>query len=274
MKLRLLALGAAALSLAGCVSPAVKQYCSTADWDQVGFQDGLNGKLLKTLTVRQEYCAKTDFTVNGDAYQIGWERGVRAYCTPEGGFRSGAEDSEYNGVCADFGEAEFLAQRERGAEMHPYLLSVYAARSDLRDAFINLRTIQTGGGSTGDTGNVWANLLVGAVQGFTKQTRINKAQDLITQRGRALRDQEVRLQTYLNQLDAQGADYYLPRLFELERELTAQGVGYGLISAARFEEFVPPAGQQSPAPSDEIAAQLNAEHAKWRAKLAEARAKS
>ncbi|MEL6364140.1 MAG: DUF2799 domain-containing protein, partial [Pseudomonadota bacterium] len=208
MKLKLFALGAGALGLAGCVSPAVKQYCSTADWNAVGYSDGLNGYTRDRIGVSRDYCAKTDFGVDQGLYQSGWERGVQEYCTPSGGFRTGAENAEYRGVCSGFGEADFLAEYERGQELHPYLLNVYAARANLSQAIVALRAAQNPGGSAaGQQDSLVGALVVGFLEGFTKTRRVNNAADNVTAAGRQLARAEQDLALYLDQLEMTGQSY-------------------------------------------------------------------
>ncbi len=111
----ILALGA--VLLAGCASMNEDE-CRTADWTQVGYLDGIDGRPEQRFADHQKACAKHGITADLQAYRQGRIRGVRSYCVPETGFREGLEGARYEGVCPPDLAADFQAAYEDGRRIY------------------------------------------------------------------------------------------------------------------------------------------------------------
>lgn len=87
-----------AMALAGCETMS-KEECRSADWFQVGYQDGRDGKARTQIEYIAESCAKTNITPDRGSYFYGRDKGLREYCAPEHGFHLGKNGMSYNRVC-------------------------------------------------------------------------------------------------------------------------------------------------------------------------------
>lgn len=86
--------------LAGC-SPMKVKDCKDANWKDIGFNDGANGRSV-WLKSRSEVCAKANITPNKQAYFEGYKIGSRLYCTIENGVDYGRTGHDLPiGVCTD-----------------------------------------------------------------------------------------------------------------------------------------------------------------------------
>lgn len=87
-----------AVALAGCETMS-KQECLSADWFQVGYLDGRDGKPRSHIEYIAESCAKTNIIPDRERYFYGRDKGLREYCTPENGFYLGNNGKSYSRVC-------------------------------------------------------------------------------------------------------------------------------------------------------------------------------
>lgn len=87
-----------AVVLAGCETMS-KEECRSADWFQVGYQDGRDGRARSHIESIAESCAKTNVTPDRERYFHGHNEGLREYCTPEHGFYLGKNGTSYSHVC-------------------------------------------------------------------------------------------------------------------------------------------------------------------------------
>lgn len=89
------------LPLAGCVSHLSKDQCLTTNWQQNGYSDGERGAFHSNLAKEVNDCARFKLTVDHQAYNKGWEEGVRVFCQPERAIQLGAQGKEFNPVCPE-----------------------------------------------------------------------------------------------------------------------------------------------------------------------------
>ncbi|QDQ25853.1 DUF2799 domain-containing protein [Chitinimonas arctica] len=100
------------LWLGGCAAMSEAE-CRTGDWYGVGERDGREGRESR-LGDYAKACEKAGVLPNTAEYSNGRERGLRAYCTPESGYRAGREGQSYGNVCAPELQGAFLREYERG----------------------------------------------------------------------------------------------------------------------------------------------------------------
>lgn len=65
--------------LAACTSLSPEE-CINMDWQQHGFQAGLNGDDQRSLTRGTKQCQKHNVRVDADAYQAGYKQGIAQFC--------------------------------------------------------------------------------------------------------------------------------------------------------------------------------------------------
>lgn len=104
-------------TLAGCETMSKKE-CLSADWRQVGYQAGREGKARSYIEDIAESCAKTNVTPDRRLYFSGWELGVREYCTPQHGFDMGKNGTGYRAVCPPESASRFEAAYQRGHRIY------------------------------------------------------------------------------------------------------------------------------------------------------------
>lgn len=124
---------AAALLLAGCASLSEKE-CRSGDWAAIGRADGERGAPLAELTRHREACAEHGVTPDGARYRQGHAEGLKAYCTPSGGYLAGRRGDAYREACpAGATEAKFLEAFRRGREVSDLVRDVRDLRRSLDD---------------------------------------------------------------------------------------------------------------------------------------------
>lgn len=114
-----------ALILSGCAT-LNKEECLTADWYQIGYEDGARGYADTRISDHREACAKHGITPDFRSYQDGHAEGVIRFCTARNGFERAQEGYRYTGVCPPALEPDFLDGYEAGRE-------IYAVQSALED---------------------------------------------------------------------------------------------------------------------------------------------
>jgi len=137
---RLLAGAGTALALtltAGCASGPDKDECQTANWDTIGYEDGVRGHAADQIRVHRVACAKHQVAPDLAAYVAGRERGLLQYCQPRNGFRVGLNGWGYANVCPPTSEPAFVDAYREGREIH-------AARVDLRRTQSGMQAAEKG----------------------------------------------------------------------------------------------------------------------------------
>ena len=105
------------LFIAGCAS-LNKDECKTADWQTIGYEDGLRGQLNLRVGQHREACAKHGVKVDLQEYNNGHEQGVVMYCKASRGYEEGLSGKNYNSVCPANLEADFLLGFYEGKEIY------------------------------------------------------------------------------------------------------------------------------------------------------------
>ena len=127
----------AAIFLFGCATGMSKDECALADWQTIGYEDGLRGFPAERIGAHRVACAKHQVTPNLAAYSAGRERGLREYCQPKNGFRAGLHGTGYANVCSGPNEPAFVDGYRYGKQIHD-------ARAELRMTNARLRTAREG----------------------------------------------------------------------------------------------------------------------------------
>ncbi|WP_374357448.1 DUF2799 domain-containing protein [Chitinimonas sp.] len=102
--------------LGGCAAMSEAE-CRAGDWYGVGERDGRDGR-RDQLGDYAEACQKARIIPNAAEYSRGRERGLRAYCTPENGYRVGRAGESYANVCAPELQGAFLREYQRGHDRY------------------------------------------------------------------------------------------------------------------------------------------------------------
>lgn len=169
--------------LGGCAGLS-KNECLTADWQIIGFEDGAAGRSASRIGEHRRDCAKHDVTPDKVAYDLGYEQGIRNYCSFGRGTNAGAAGESRLQVCP--ADSDYHPGYEKGLE-----------------SFCTYDSGYTFGLAGGNYGRVCpqqaeANFLDGYVAGnaiFTLQSELNALEsqlhEVITARERAERNQDA-----------------------------------------------------------------------------------
>lgn len=84
--------------LSGCASMSPEE-CQTANWHQVGYQDGLNGHDPSIINNYTKDCADAGVTADHNEWKKGFAEGTKLFCSPEHGYQVGVDGQTYYGVC-------------------------------------------------------------------------------------------------------------------------------------------------------------------------------
>lgn len=121
----------------GCSSGMGKDQCVVADWNMIGYEDGLHGYPADQIGVHRVACARYQVVPNLAAYAQGRTRGLIEYCQPKNGFRAGLYGNGYANVCSGPTEPAFVDSYKYGRQIHD-------ARTELRNTQARLRGARDG----------------------------------------------------------------------------------------------------------------------------------
>lgn len=117
MKQILILFTLSALILSGCAT-LNKNECLTADWYEIGYEDGSQGYADTRISAHREACAKHGISTDLRSYQDGYDEGVIRFCSLKNGFFQGSKGYQYTGICPDSLEPEFLDGYEAGRQIY------------------------------------------------------------------------------------------------------------------------------------------------------------
>lgn len=103
-----------AMTLAGCMPHLTREQCLSMNWKQIGFSDGAQGHGIRDLTQDIQDCAKFKLSVNQRGYRRGWNEGIRGYCRPSMGYKTGSAGQNLNTLCPSDLMPRFEQQWKRG----------------------------------------------------------------------------------------------------------------------------------------------------------------
>ncbi|MEM8772658.1 MAG: DUF2799 domain-containing protein [Pseudomonadota bacterium] len=133
-------LGAFAASACTGVS---KEECVTADWGAIGYEDGVAGRSVSSVSNWRSVCAKkAGVTVDMAAYRAGRDEGLRHYCRASNGYAVGSRGGGYAGVCPADIEQPFLAAYEAGHHLWSLENAVSSIAGRIRQAQYDLRDVE------------------------------------------------------------------------------------------------------------------------------------
>jgi len=111
--------------VSACATLSEKE-CHTADWHQLGVQDGRTGLPERQLDDYAKSCKEYGIRPDTQQYLAGREAGLKQYCIPSNAFRTGLKGEAYQGVCpADIDMAFHLNNSAA--------INVYQARKRIED---------------------------------------------------------------------------------------------------------------------------------------------
>ena len=111
--------------LAGCATMSPEE-CLQANWEEIGYNDAIEGHPVSRSQAHREACAETGVSVAFELYRHGYSLGLPYYCTRETGFESADHGGEYAAQCASDHFPEYASGYNEG-------LDVFALKRELRE---------------------------------------------------------------------------------------------------------------------------------------------
>jgi hypothetical protein len=121
------------LSLAGCSSMSEKQ-CRSVDWGERGERDAYDGQARGRIASYQDACSEFGIQADSTAYNAGYAKGLRLYCTPQRGYAVGKAGGSYRRTCPPESEPAFLAGYDAGKGLNAEQRRVSDLERQIRDA--------------------------------------------------------------------------------------------------------------------------------------------
>lgn len=131
----------ALLVLSGCASMSADE-CVMSDWHTIGFEDGSKGYTMDRLGQHRKACAKHGVAPDLRAYQSGRDDGLYQFCQPSRGFNLGAGGGQYNGVCGDHSEPQFLDAYRSGYHLYNLRTNVNSATYQINARTQEIETLK------------------------------------------------------------------------------------------------------------------------------------
>lgn len=128
--------------LSGCASMN-KDECLTANWHDIGHEDGLRGASRNRIADHRHACAEFGVTPDSNAYYQGYEQGIRLFCQPNNGLTVGMRGSRYNAQsCPPDMEPAFLVQYNYGHKLYQVGSDIRNTRREIQRKENELQTEQ------------------------------------------------------------------------------------------------------------------------------------
>lgn len=127
--------------LSGCASMSADE-CVMSDWHTIGFEDGSKGYTMDRLGQHRKACAKHGVAPDLRAYQSGRDEGLYQFCQPSRGFNLGAGGGQYNGVCGDHSEPQFLDAYRSGYHLYNLRTNVNSATYQINARTQEIETLK------------------------------------------------------------------------------------------------------------------------------------
>ncbi len=127
--------------LQGCSSMNQSE-CVHADWQLIGQADASKGMHSSVLDEYRSDCAEYAVVPERDAYFLGYQEGLKQFCTRSSGFYHGKKGSKYQGICPVALETEFLEGYHPGYELFMISDVMTQLRVSVSDAERDIRKLR------------------------------------------------------------------------------------------------------------------------------------
>ena len=105
--------------------------CLQANWEEVGYNDAIEGYPVSRSSEHREACADTGVSVNFELYRNGHALGLPYYCTREIGFETADHGGEFATQCRRETFPDYVAGYSEG-------LDVFALKTEMREIEIQI----------------------------------------------------------------------------------------------------------------------------------------
>ena len=121
-----------ALALTGGCAGMSEEECVTADWEMIGYEDGIAGQPAGRIADHRVACADHGVTPDMAAYRRGREQGLQEYCRPDQAYQLGRRGGRYSGVCPVQVASQVAAAYEAGRQIYDLESRIRRTEGEIR----------------------------------------------------------------------------------------------------------------------------------------------
>ncbi len=129
------------IMLQGCATLG-KDECLNAHWQSIGYEDGGKGYKASRIGDHRKACSKFNVVPNFEDYTAGHRQGIVEWCTPRNGYNQGTRGRQYNGVCPENLEADFVFALEQGREVYEFDKEIQRYEKEIDKHYTDLDGIE------------------------------------------------------------------------------------------------------------------------------------
>ena len=119
-------------TLAACATLDESE-CLNANWYDIGFVDGTNGKPLSHFSRHIKACTKHGVSPDQTPWREGREQGLRVFCVPERAYKIGRSGSSFPAVCTPQESIEMRPAYDWGRNYHDLSDRIAELEADIDD---------------------------------------------------------------------------------------------------------------------------------------------
>jgi len=131
-----------AASIGGGCATMSESECISADWREVGRNDGLEGRRQTQLGRHHDACGEYGITPDRDEYMAGREAGLIVYCTQDSGYWEGRNGGGYERVCPASSEPAFLSGYRAGQSLYEAMQNIVSVHGQMESAKARIRSLE------------------------------------------------------------------------------------------------------------------------------------
>lgn len=129
-------------ALASCAT-LNEEECQTANWLELGRKDGIEGRPASHIDNHRRACAEHKLPVDDVQWSVGWQEGIRSFCTPENGLIQGREGRYHANSCPPDLKAGFEGAYTIAKALHDARRSRDTLMSEIASLEAALRNAKT-----------------------------------------------------------------------------------------------------------------------------------
>jgi len=118
------------LALSGCATMSPEE-CLQANWEEVGYNDAVEGYPVSRSSEHREACASTGVQVDFELYRNGHALGLPYYCTRKTGFETADHGGDFATQCRRETFPDYVMGYREG-------LDVFALKTEMREIEIQI----------------------------------------------------------------------------------------------------------------------------------------
>lgn len=107
--------------------------CVSANWYDVGYEDGRQGKSIRSVSNYVNDCSEYGLNVDHTAYEDGWHDGIPSFCTADNGYQVGRNGGFYDNACPTGLKDRFYVAYLLGTSVHEARLRVDELRDEIEE---------------------------------------------------------------------------------------------------------------------------------------------